>query len=416
MDTEQQPALRWRCRRSDRDLAVAALASLTLGLMAWWQPEWLSPGSAGWLIAGLAGGVALGRWRFTGSRQQQTSRVLAQDIVTLRQAFGVLKHQVHATIDNSENAVMAMMGRMNRVHGNAMHLRERIVAAVERSHTLSADSVARAGEHGRTVAMLADHQRSFEADSQANQARVLAVAEQVRALTPLAELISDISRQTNLLAINASIEAARAGQEGAGFKVVAAEVRRLSNQTAEAATQISAGIHQAAEAIAAEMASAEAKRDQSAAVQLGDVAEHIDTMSRTLGDLVPYLSDLSSNMDMGMNEVTTDIIDTLGDMQFQDINRQLLEQISEALSSLSDHFAQLYGLIDGDAPPPPVLLEELLTRWTDNYVMQSQRAAHEQALQLVPRPGEPANDPVIHDVPTPELQMTGNGGPRIELF
>jgi len=374
------------------------------------------PGSAGCLIAGLAGGVALGRWRVTGSRQQQTSRVLAQDIVTLQQAFGVLKHQVHATIDTSEHAVLAMMERMNRVHRNAMDLRARIVSAVERSHALSADSVARAGEHGRTVAMLADHQRNVETARQANHARVLAVAEQVRQLTPLAELISDISRQTNLLAINASIEAARAGQEGAGFKVVAAEVRRLSNQTAQAATQISAGIHQAAESISAEMARADEHNDQSAAVQLGDVAEHIDTMSRTLGDLVPYLSELSSNMDAGMNEVTHDIIDTLGDMQFQDINRQLLEQISEAMSSLSDHFAQLYGLIDGDAPPPPVLLEELLSRWTDNYVMHSQRAAHEQALQPLSRQDEPANDPSIHDLPATELLMSANGGPRIELF
>ena len=35
-----------------------------------------------------------------------------------------------------------------------------------------------------------------------------------------------------------------------------------------------------------------------------------------------------------------------------------------------------YELIDGDAPPPPMLLEELLARWTENYVMHSQRVAH----------------------------------------
>ena len=74
----------------------------------------------------------------------------------------------------------------------------------------------------------------------------------------------------------------------------------------------------------------------------------------TLGDVVPYLSELSGSMDQGMAVVTEDIINTLGDMQFQDINRQLLEQINDALSSLSQHFTQIYDLIL--KPETPVFL------------------------------------------------------------
>jgi methyl-accepting chemotaxis protein len=396
-------------------VALGTLMALTLVAHVIW-PEWVDPGHALALLLGAVTSTWLTarQQRVRLGKTPRDTEVVVQDINTLRQAFGVLKQQVAATITTSETAVMSMMERMNRVHRNALDLRERVLHAVERSHSLSADSLSRAGEHGQAVASLAEHQKIFEAARQGNQDRVRAVAEQVRQLTPLAALIGDISRQTNLLAINASIEAARAGREGAGFKVVAAEVRRLSTQTAEAARQITEGITSAAQTIDEQVSNADAMQADSAASQLGEIAQHIQTMSETLSDVVPYLSDLSHNMETGMNTVTVDIIDTLGDMQFQDINRQLLEQINTALTSLSDHFSQLYQLIDGEAPPPPVLLEELLALWTQNYVMHSQRIAHAQAM------GHDLPEVVrVPEAPTAgdrDLTLATAHGPRIELF
>jgi len=405
----------------------AVLAGLALALVAghalWPEAVPLTHGLS------LALGFGLAMWwrrrpdRVRIGRTHRTTEVVVQDISTLRQAFAVLKQQVSATITTSETAVMSMMERMNRVHYRALDLRTRVVAAVERSHSLSADSLSRAGEHGVAIDSLAVHQQRFEEARKQNQDRVRAVADQVRQLMPLAALIADISRQTNLLAINASIEAARAGREGAGFKVVAAEVRRLSTQTTEAARQISEGITAAAQTIDEQVNAASQIDEDSSAHQLSEIAQHIQTMSATLSDVVPYLSELSTNMDTGMTEVTTDIIDTLGDMQFQDINRQLLEQINHALSSLSDHFSQLYHLIDGEAPPPPVMLEELLSLWTQNYVMHSQRRAHAQALgQSIPEPevvrvpDAAAANSAADDQEARGLTLATSHGPRIELF
>jgi methyl-accepting chemotaxis protein len=154
------------------------------------------------------------------------------------QALGILESQVTATIKTSEQAVLSMTERMQRVHANVVQLHERIVQAVNHSQALSADSLADTGRHTQAVHTLAAHQKASEAEHLENRQRVRAVANQVRQLMPLAELISNISRQTHLLSLNASIEAARAGQEGAGFKVVAAEVRNLSAQTEEASLQI----------------------------------------------------------------------------------------------------------------------------------------------------------------------------------
>lgn len=432
-------------RPRPRELGVTALvlAALMLHLA---DPDRLGWGAVLGFSAGLLGGLALAGLRGPGRARaaHPGTALVMQDILTLRQALGVLQQQVAATIQSSEAAVLSMMERMHRVHRNAGQLRGRILEAVQRSEGLSAESLGNADRHGRAVASLAAHQRAFEDRLRGNQGRIQAVAGQVRALAEVADRIGDISKQTNLLAINASIEAARAGPEGAGFKVVATEVRRLAQQTAEAAQQITQGIGQAAQAIDQEVAaSLQAQAGESSGEQLEQIAQHIDALGRSLGEVVPYLGELSVRMDRGMEDVTEDIVNTLGDMQFQDINRQLLEQINQALGSLSDHFTQLYQLVDGDAPPPPVMLEELLSRWTEDYVMQAQRSAHDRALaQAEParpaaagapgarapagaaqagagNPATPAAAPVPpreDDTPVGELALAVAQGPRIELF
>jgi len=302
--------------------------------------------------------------------------------------------------------VMEMVNRLHRVHQRSALLQQQIKDAVGRSQVLSQNSLTEAGRNGETLETLSAHQEAFVQARKDNQDRIRAVVEQVRHLTPLAALIADISRQTNLLSINASIEAARAGAEGAGFKVVAAEVRRLSAQTSEAASQISTGIQSVAAAIDGELMAASQLETDGAANQLGELATHICQISESLNEVVPYMVNLSGNMDEGMEGMTTDIIDAMGHMQFQDINRQLLEQVESALGSLAEHSAALYALVGGKAPPPPQALEELMQRWVAGYVMEEQRTAHAEVERRSPELGKTAQ----------KLELATAEGPRIEMF
>jgi methyl-accepting chemotaxis protein len=69
--------------------------------------------------------------------------------------------------------------------------------------------------------------------------KVESLSEAAQRIGDVVKLISDIAEQTNLLALNATIEAARAGEAGKGFAVVASEVKTLASQTAKATEDIS---------------------------------------------------------------------------------------------------------------------------------------------------------------------------------
>ncbi|QRK10258.1 methyl-accepting chemotaxis protein [Archangium violaceum] len=114
--------------------------------------------------------------------------------------------------------------------------------------------------------------------------RILALAEQAQAIGDIITTVNDISEQTHMLALNASIEASRAGEHGRGFAVVAAEVKALADQSKKATNQVRQILGQIQKATqGAVMTTEEGTKSVTSATRVVTQAgAHIQTLSELL--------------------------------------------------------------------------------------------------------------------------------------
>lgn len=142
--------------------------------------------------------------------------------------------------------------------------------------------------------------------------RIKRLGESSQEIGEITELISDITEQTNVLALNAAIQAASAGEAGRGFSVVAEEVQRLAERSADATRQIAALV----KAIQTDTQDAVAAMERSTqgvveGAKLSDNAgaalSEIDSVSRRLALLIEQISDSASREAESANEVASNI-------------------------------------------------------------------------------------------------------------
>ncbi len=142
--------------------------------------------------------------------------------------------------------------------------------------------------------------------------RIKRLGESSQEIGEITELISDITEQTNVLALNAAIQAASAGEAGRGFSVVAEEVQRLAERSADATRQISALVKtiqaDTQDAVGAMARSTQgvvdgAKLSDAAGTALGD----IDRVTRQLAELIGNISTQALAEAASANEVASNI-------------------------------------------------------------------------------------------------------------
>ncbi len=208
--------------------------------------------------------------------------------------------QLHE-IRETGQSVLAMAQRINGVSAQAQE------SALVARHSRQA-----AASGLQAVQKTIDGMNTIRDQIQDTSKRIKRLGESSQEIGEITELISDITEQTNVLALNAAIQAASAGEAGRGFSVVAEEVQRLAERSADATNQIAALV-KAIQTDTQDAVSAMERSTQGVVegARLSDNAgtalSEIDSVSRNLAELIERISQAASGEANSANVVASSI-------------------------------------------------------------------------------------------------------------
>lgn len=177
---------------------------------------------------------------------------------------------------------------------------------------------------------------------------IIKLSEQSHAIGELIASVNDLAEQSNLLAVNASIEAAKAGDHGKGFAVVAQEVKSLAEQSKGATAQVRSILSDIQKATsAAVMATEQGSKAVEAALRLSaEAGESISVMAASIGDSAQAAAQIAASGQeqlVGMDQVAL-AMQSINDASTQNVSA--MEQLKSAAQNLSDLGHDLKTVVD----------------------------------------------------------------------
>lgn len=294
------------------------------------------------------------------------------------QLLGLLRGQMNNVTSETEGAAVNILTCLNeiddRIQGMIAFLNQsgsadKVVDLLDRTEV-------RMAENRRLLMEFRHNLDSAAAESERNFQEIQAMATD---LNRVAEQVRTISRQTNMLAINAAIEATRAGAAGQGFAVVASEVKQLSRASDQAAVDIQGGIVKLEQAISSSMEIMIGERLEAERKGFDVISGNISELTENLDRLISHQRDVLVKVQQESELIANPIMALIGSIQFQDVTRQQLQHISQAMETLADHTENLKGHLDEfDREIDVTSLKVKIESMVDDYVMSQQRNTHSE--------------------------------------
>jgi twitching motility protein PilJ len=260
-------------------------------------------------------------------------------------------------INAATESIVSMAASIEEVSGNA-----------ERSSDVARHSVEVAHKGGEAVRRTIDGMNAIRETIQETSKRIKRLGESSQEIGNIVELINDIAEQTNILALNASIQASMAGEAGRGFAVVADEVQRLAERSTNATKQIEVLVR----TIQADTNEAVVSMERSTtdvvggallAENAGAALDEIEQVSNQIASLVQNISS-SARQQAGAAADVTRRTTRLREIGAQ--TGKATSATAASIAKLSELATQLRKSVEGFALPAEMMQTGTLTRSSPN--------------------------------------------------
>ena len=264
-------------------------------------------------------------------------------------------------INAATESIVSMAASIEEVSGNA-----------ERSSDVARHSVEVAHKGGEAVRRTIDGMNAIRETIQETSKRIKRLGESSQEIGNIVELINDIAEQTNILALNASIQASMAGEAGRGFAVVADEVQRLAERSTNATRQIEvlvrtiqADTNEAV--ISMERSTTDVVGGALLAENAGAALDEIEQVSNQIASLVQNISGSARQQAGAAADVTrrTTRLKEIGDQ-----TGKATTVTAASISKLSQLATELRKTVEGFALPPEMMQTSALQRPAANATPQ----------------------------------------------